>query len=184
MFQWREGEFSPTALVRGNPARAKFVPENCISYLVKKMWLLRDFNCLGWSHAKLAFLNQIINHREWIFRGTECFKINSFILIFGGNKKISLWVCYFWKWRWHIYLKSFLMEDNLFFYERSPWSITDLGAASIYRYCLYKPLGAPASVKRVYYMIILCMCPANERCRYIVTASPMVWAYSQNDSCS
>ena len=51
----------------------------CISYLVKKMWLLRDFNCLGWSHAKLAFPNQIINHREWIFRGIECFKINSFI---------------------------------------------------------------------------------------------------------
>ena len=29
--------------------------------------------------------------------------------------------------------------------------------------------------------IILCMCPANERWRYIVTSSPIGWAHTQND---
>ena len=29
--------------------------------------------------------------------------------------------------------------------------------------------------------IILCMCPANERRRYIVTSSPIGWAHTQND---
>ena len=28
MFEWQEGKFSPRALVRGNPARAKFAAEN------------------------------------------------------------------------------------------------------------------------------------------------------------
>ena len=31
--------------------------------------------------------------------------------------------------------------------------------------------------------IILCMCPANERRRYIVTSSPIGWAHTQNDPC-
>ena len=32
MFKWREGKFSPRALVWGNPARAKFAAENWIVY--------------------------------------------------------------------------------------------------------------------------------------------------------
>ena len=32
-------------------------------------------------------------------------------------------------------------------------------------------------------LIILCMCPANERRRYNVTSSLINWAHSQNDPC-
>ena len=32
--------------------------------------------------------------------------------------------------------------------------------------------------------IILCMCPANERRRYIVTSSLIGWAHTQNDPCN
>ena len=32
MFKWREGMFSPRALVSGNPARAKFAAENSLFF--------------------------------------------------------------------------------------------------------------------------------------------------------
>ena len=35
----------------------------------------------------------------------------------------------------------------------------------------------------IYTVIILCMCPANERRRYNVTLSPIGWAHTQYDPC-